>query len=624
MPDRHIEHPASLILGTAGHIDHGKTSLVQALTGIDTDRLAEEKRRGISIDLGFAHMTLPSRDRVSFIDVPGHERFVKNMLAGVGGIDAVLLVVAADEGVKPQTREHFEICRLLGITRGVIAMTKADLVTEEQLQRNIGSVDELRRGSFLEDAPVIAVSSRTGHGLDPLRKALETLASTARPAQRSDLVRMPIDRSFVSKGFGTVVTGTLWGGSLQVGDTVQIHPLGRTARVRGLQLHGAKQTAAGAGQRTAVNLSGIDHTEIERGFTLTSPDVLESSKTVHAVVRWLSESATPSRREEVLFYAGTSEVPCRVRVLQLEYRDEQALVQLDLAGPALVLPGDRYVLRRPSPAETIGGGTVIDAFPPKKLSRTKASARAAKLLEGNLAARVEVFASERENGRTLGELRRLTGKTTAQIQGTVSTARELVFDQVTTRILTRSWLNRKRALLLEWLKDFHAKNPSLSGAPISAARLRLEPALATFVLRDFPAVQQRGDVIALADHKVQVNREDTAALRRIETTFRAAGYQPAHPREILREVTSNLEAGARLLEQLVKEGRLVRISEGLVFHADVIAHIRNSLAQHKGRRFSVPEFKEWTQVSRKYAIPLLEYLDHHHITQRQGDARVVL
>ncbi|HEX4167728.1 MAG TPA: selenocysteine-specific translation elongation factor [Bryobacteraceae bacterium] len=620
-----MNSPGSLIVGTAGHIDHGKTSLVRALTGVDTDRLQEEKRRGISIDLGFAHFTLPSGREVSFVDVPGHERFVKNMLAGVGGIDAVLLTVAADEGVKPQTREHFDICRLLDLDRGLIVMTKADLVTPEQMGSSVAAVEGLRRNSFLAEAPIIPFSSATKAGLDRLLDALESLVDKPKKGARSDTMRLPIDRSFVLKGFGTIVTGTLWGGSLRVGDTVRIHPLNRDVRVRGLQTHGMATPAVSAGQRAAVNLSGIDHTEVKRGFVLTLPDALAPTKTLHVVMNWLVPHAEqPSPREDLLLYAGTSEITAGMRTLEGEYREGQSLVQLDLSEGALLLPGDHFVVRRPSPPQTIGGGTVTDAFPPKKLSRGKAAARLRKLHKGDLVSQLELFTSERENGRSLDELGRLTGRSAAQILAAVSGSQVLIVDEASRRILTRDWLARRRNALVTWLEAFHARNPALPGAQVAAARLGLEHSLASFVWRDFAAVQQRGDLIALAGYQPQVNKHEAAALLRIEQHFRSAGYQPASPAEVLRDLGTDPEIGRRLLERLIKDGRLVRITDTLVFHTDVITHIRTSLAVHRGRRFSIPEFKGWTQISRKYAIPLLEYFDHQHVTRREGDNRIVL
>jgi selenocysteine-specific elongation factor len=360
MSDSHLNAPRDIVIGTAGHIDHGKTSLVRALTGMDTDRLAEEKRRGISIDLGFAHLPLPGGKCVSFVDVPGHERFVRNMLAGACGIEAVLLVIAAEESVKPQTREHFDICRLLGVTSGIVVLTKCDLATPEQLAVTRAAVDHLRSGSFLATAPVIETSSVTRHGFARLMDAFEQLIDAKTSRITGGLARLPLDRSFALKGFGTIVTGTLWSGALRVGDMVQLHPSGQEARIRGLQIHGKAVQVATAGQRTAVNLSGSEHSKIGRGFVLTHPNSLESTRSVEASIDWLSNAGTPGAHENFLLHIGTSEITARIQTLS------PTLIRLKLAEPIIALPGDRFVLRRPSPAQTIGGGSVVDAFPPSR------------------------------------------------------------------------------------------------------------------------------------------------------------------------------------------------------------------------------------------------------------------
>ncbi len=623
MSDSITEAPQGIVVGTAGHIDHGKTSLVHALTGIDTDRLAEEKRRGISIDLGFAHLTLPSGRLISFVDVPGHERFIRNMLAGAAGIEAVVLIVAADEGVKPQTVEHFDICRLLGIKRGIIVLTKIDLAAPEQLAAAHDAIDRLRSGSFLSNAPVIEMSAVTREGLPQLQKALEHLE--CKKANVTGFIpRLPIDRSFALKGFGTVVTGTLSRGSLRVGDTVALLPGHINARIRGLQVHGGPVTVAKAGQRTAVNLSGIGHSEIQRGFVLTCPDSIELTANIQAAVAWLAASELPDGREDFLLHIGTSEVPARVKILSTEPNARRSFVQLNLAEPVVALPDDHFVLRRPSPSQTIGGGTVLDPFPPKRLNRAKAVGRLERFLDADFGVRLELLVEEKDKGRTVKELVRLTGKTVDEIKAALAHTSKLLSVDAAGRIVSRAWLGHRRELVIEWLKTFHNQHASLEGAPIAQARLGLEAPLAHFVLSNFPAIRIAGDIVALSTHKPQVTNQQALALSRIEQEFRNAGYQPQSPADVLRVAASDPKTARSLLETLIKTGRLIRVSNDLVFHAEVVAHIRNSLAVHKGRRFSVPEFKEWTQISRKYAIPLLEYLDHQRVTKREGDSRVVL
>ncbi len=622
MSDSNMSARGGIVVGTAGHIDHGKTSLVRALTGIDTDRLAEEKRRGISIDLGFAQLTLPDGDHISFVDVPGHERFIRNMLAGAGGIEGVLLIVAANESVKPQTREHFEICRLLGIERGIVVITKTDLAGSEQLAATRAEVRQLTAGSFLANAPLIPVSAVTGAGLDALVSALQELSRAPTSRSANGLARLPLDRSFSLKGFGTVVTGTLWNGSLRVGDTVQLQPTSREARIRGLQVHGEPVQVAVAGERTAVNLSGVDHSRLQRGLVLTSPKTLEPTRIIHAYVDWLEGMGLPGRGEDFFLHLGTSETTTHIKILSSE--GSRSLLQLDLTQPVLALPGDRFVLRRPSPSETAGGGSVIDAFPPRRLSRSKAAARLKRLVATDFAGRLSIFVEEKENGRTLGQLVHLTGRASDEIAFAVRQTPHLLLIEAEQRVVSRAWLWRRRDLLVEWLKAFHTKNASLPGAPVVQARLGLDSALAHFVFSSFPAIRFEGDLVALATHRVQVSDREALALQSLEQAFRSAGYQPANASDTLRSTAVDAASGRGLLEKLIKRGRLVRVSDELIFHADVIAHIRNSLAAHKGRRFSVPEFKEWTQISRKYAIPLLEYLDHQRVTRRDGDSRVVL
>ncbi|HEY7212234.1 MAG TPA: selenocysteine-specific translation elongation factor [Bryobacteraceae bacterium] len=609
MSDSNMIRRGGIVIGTAGHIDHGKTSLIGALTGVDTDRLAEEKRRGISIDLGFAHLDLAGGRRVSFVDVPGHERFIRNMLAGAAGIEAVLLIIAADESVKPQTREHFEICRLLGIERGLVVLTKCDLASPAQILAAEAATRQMTTGSFLENARILPVSAVTGAGLDALRDALASLGAQPSARDVSGFARLPLDRSFSLKGFGTIVTGTLTSGRLQVGDTVQIQPIGHTARIRGLQVHGAPVPTAFAGERTAVNLSGIDHSDLRRGFTLLSPAGLEPTKLIQASLMRL-DAEDFDAREDMLLHIGTAEVAARLRPLS---SGDPLFVQLNLREPVLALPGDRFILRRPSPPQTIAGGSVIDVFPPR-LSRAKAAARLAQLQRSELGKRLSRIVDERENGRTLPDLVRLTGRTQSEIRAAVTSAPQLLLVETAQRVVTRAWIARARDRVLSLLEKFHAAQPSAPGAPLAHVRLGLETQLAQFVLTGFSAVRIEGDTVALATHRARTSPQEAAALAQIEQKFRQAGYQPPSPAQIPRGP----------LEQLIKKGKLVRISNDLVFHADVIAHICNSLSSHKGRRFSVPEFKDWIQISRKYAIPLLEFLDHQRVTKREGDLRVIL
>ena len=622
MPEPSQPLARNLIVGTAGHIDHGKTTLIHALTGTDTDRLAEEKRRGISIDLGFAHLNFPDNFVISFIDVPGHERFIKNMLAGVGGIHAVMLIVAADEGPKPQTYEHFEICRLLGITEGLVVLTKIDNATHVQQQEANRAIASLVRGSFLEANPVFPVSARTGQGMAQLTAALQQLAGRSQTLPSDRLARVPIDRVFAAKGFGTVVTGTLQGAPLRTGDAVRLHPNAQEARVRGLQVHGCTVDRARPGERTAVNLSGIDHSELGRGVVLTQRNELMPTSLFDANVEWLANTEIPTSREHFLLYAGTAEIPAQLKVVPTG-PGEKSKARLWLSQPTLLLPGDRFILRRPSPPATVAGGVLLDPFPPARLNRIKILKRLRILEAASLAGRLHLLTSERLEGRGISDLVRVTVQPAAVIRAAIEHDSSLVLIRPIERVLTARWIEAARAKLVAWLREYHAQNPSQPGAPVAQARLDLEPEIAA-VIFESPVLKIAGDAVALATHRSQSNPEQTKLLAQLEQAFRQAGFAPPLPADILKAAGLDPTKGRVFVEVLIKNQRLVRVSDNVIFHADVLAHIRTSLARHRGRQFSIPEFKEWTRISRKYAVPLLEYLDRQHVTRRQGDARVIL
>jgi selenocysteine-specific elongation factor len=540
------------------------------------------------------------------------------MLAGAAGIAAVLLIVAADESVKPQTREHFEICRLLGIQHGMVVLTKADLASAERIARTQQDVRELCAGSFLENVPLVCVSAKSGMGLDELRAQLMQLAATIRPRDKDGQARLPVDRSFALKGWGTVVTGTLASGSLRIGETVLIHPERREGRIRGLQVHGRPVEEAIAGERTAVNLSGIDHAEIRRGAVLTHKGPLDSSKLLDVSLDWISERELPSRRERFILHMGTAERTAVVKVL------EAPLARVWLGEPVLAFPGDRFVLRLPSPTETVAGGSIVDAFPPKRLQRAKTISRLRALVSSSASERIEFLVKEGANGRRLQDLARLTALSAGDVRNAIAGNAKLVWAEAAQRVLTREWIEEKREKLLLLLRNFHLKNPAAAGLPIAVARLDLEPALAAAVFDGFSSIRIQGDTVSLATHRARFSPEEQRGMERIEVAFRQAGFQPPAPEDVPKITGTDAKKARALLETLLKNERLVRISDGMIFHADVVSHIRKSLATHKGKKFSVPEFKEWTQISRKYAIPLLEYLDRQHVTRREGDARVIL
>jgi len=592
-----------IIVGTAGHIDHGKTALVRALTGVDTDRLKEEKARGISIDLGFAHLDLPTANgarRVAFVDVPGHERFVRNMLAGVTGIDLVLFVVAADESIKPQTREHFDICRLLGLRRGIVALTKSDLVDADLLGLVRLEIEEFVAGSFLEGAPVHAVSAVTGQGIADLKAAL---ARAAPPAKPRDLpFRLPIDRAFTIAGFGAVVTGTTVAGSVRVEHEVEIYPTGRRARVRGLQTHGAAAKEAHAGERTAVNLAGIDVDRLARGMVLAAPGKFAPARVVDAKIDLLASA--PRKLDRVHFHALSFETTARVIALG------DGFARLRLADPVLLLPGDRFILRRFSPVETVGGGTVIDTDPPR-LKRTSTVARLTEFAAASRAEQIRLRIAEAPFGLSLAALE-AKGYTAAEIAGTP------LVDPARVKAL--------RAKLAAAVQAFHVANPLLPGIPKEELRSREMPAAPPALFESLLSVDLvlEGDTVRLRSHNLQLKADEDLALAKIEEAFRAAGLAVPASGEVLAKCGVELNRAKSLLAILLRGGRLIRVSADLIYHSDAVGQLRALLAARRGQRFRVGEFKDWTQVSRKFAIPLLEYLDRERVTRRDGDSRIVL
>ena len=615
------------IVGTAGHIDHGKTSLVKALTGIDADRLEEEKRRGITIDLGFAHLQLTPALRLGFVDVPGHERFVKNMLAGVGGIDLVLFVIAADESIKPQTREHFDICRLLGIPRGVIALTKADLVDADILGLVRLEVEEMVQGSFLEGAAMVPVSSATGAGLDDLRRELALAAEAAPGKSAGGYFRLPIDRVFSVKGFGTVVTGTLISGSVTKEQSVEVYPRERLLRVRGVQVHDKPAERAVAGQRTAVNLADIEPAELSRGDVLSEPGKFHPVTRIDCRLQLLPSAKPLKHRAPIHFHAGTAEIGGEVRLLNgatLLDPGAAALVRIVLKQPALLLPGDRFIIRMFSPVITIGGGVVIDL--PSNPRTTGAAQRLAALEASDDAGRIALLVRESEFGVDGKALVARTGMTEARLKAAV--ARTKLTALADSWYVDPEWFQAARGKLVAAVRKFHRENPLVPGIAKQDLRGRVMARVPPFVLDALLAAAAElvveGETVRLKTHTVVLQEDEERALAAIERTFESAGLAVPAMAEALAASGVESKRARTLLEALVKKKRLVRINAELVFHASALERLRQILAPRKSQQFGVGEFKEWTGISRKYAIPLLEYLDREHITRREGDRRLIL
>ena len=621
----------NIIVGTAGHIDHGKTALVKALTGIDADRLEEEKRRGITIDIGFAHLQLTPALRLGFVDVPGHERFVKNMLAGVGGIDLVLFVIAADESIKPQTREHFDICRLLGIRQGVVALTKSDLVEPDILELVRLEVEEFVAGSFLDGAPVVPVSSVTGAGMAQLRQALERAAAAVPEKSAAGHFRLPLDRAFTVKGFGTVVTGTLISGAVHKEQEVELYPTGRRLRVRGVQVYGAAAGEARAGQRTALNLADIEPAELARGMVLAAPGTFRTVTQVDSRLELLPSSKPLKQRAPVHFHAGTAEIEAQVRLLEgapVLQPGASCWARIALREPALLLPGDRFIIRMFSPVVTIGGGVVLDIAGKRYRKSDPVAERLRTLAEAPAAARLALLVRESKYGMDVADLVARMGLTEPEIAEAAAGAPVAAFTHPQRWFVDRAWLESARERLLRAVREFHKKNPLLPGIPKQDLRGRELPDSPPFLIDAILAQEKQiaveGENVRLASHKLVLKQDEEQARAAIERAFEQAGLAvPALP-DVLAKSGVEAARARSLLQILLREKRLIRVTDDLVFHHSAMEKLRAMLAAHKAARFSVGAFKDWTGISRKYAIPLLEYLDRERVTRREGDERVVL
>jgi len=635
-PSREAPRPRHVVVGTAGHIDHGKTSLVKALTGIDTDRLPEEKARGITIDLGFAFFEEPDGLTVEIVDVPGHERFVKNMLAGVGGIDLALLVVAADEGVMPQTREHLAICQLLRIKSGLVALTKADLVEPDWLELVREDVAALVRGTFLEGAPVIPVSSRTGQGLDELRRTLGALARRVEPRRTDHLPRLPIDRVFTVKGFGTVVTGTLTAGRFAVDDRVEIFPKGIVTRIRGLQTHGRPVAEAFAGQRTAINFQGVERTAVERGDVVGVAGSLVASLVVDGTLELLADAPRPLRtRDRVRFHAGTSEIMARVLLLDVPELapGQRAFARFRLEAPLVAVPGDRFVIRSYSPIVTIGGGTVLDVAPARR-RRAALVAHLALLERGTPEEVVE------EQVRQVG----VAGVRVGALSGRVPIAPGalpglLAALEQAGRVVAieRDWvvhaesLARLRTAVLAALEQYHRANPLKAGMPREELRGRVggpeEKVFAHLLagLEAEGAIRAERDKVRLATHEVRLTPEQQRVVERIERAYLEAEAAPPSPAEALARAGIAGDEEHELFQLLVDARKLVRVKESLYFHAQALETIQAKVVSLLKERKEIGpgDIKDLLGISRKYAIPLLEHLDARRVTTRVGEKRVL-
>ena len=628
-----------IILGTAGHIDHGKTSLIKALTGINTDRLKEEQLRGITIELGFASMDLPNGQHLGIVDVPGHEKFVKTMVAGATGIDMVVMVIAADEGIMPQTREHMEICTLLNIRHGLVVLTKSDMVDEEWLELVTEDVRSFTTGSFLENFPILPVSSITGQGIPGLIQALETLSASIPDRSTTNLFRLPVDRVFTMKGFGTVITGTLISGMIHVGDSVMIYPSGVTSKVRGIQVHNAGVEQAVSGMRTAINFQGLEKASINRGDVLSSPNALTSSFMVDIGLHYLKSNKKPVKnRTRIRFHTGTSEVLGNLILLDSEELSpgSTTAAQLRLDAPVAVVKDDRFVIRSYSPIRTIGGGSILNPIPQKhKRFKPEVFTGIQKLVDLSPEEVLTHHAQEAGyQGISFSDLRIMTNtsdkKLDASIQRLLSDKVLLIIDREQRVYIHRICFEQLFAEAGSLLKAFHKTNPLKLGMPKEELKSRLPPQISsklfTLMIQQMAKtgqVVQEENMIRLAAHTVSLGQDQTDIRQKILDAYQQNGLTPPYFKEFCKTQCLDETQSKQVLHVLVDEGLIVRIKDDLYFHQEAITMIKKKLVEFLNvhGEITTPQFKDMTGASRKFVIPIIEYFDARNVTIRVGDIR---
>jgi selenocysteine-specific elongation factor len=628
-----------IILGTAGHIDHGKTALIKALTGINTDRLKEEKRRGITIELGFAFLDLPGGQRLGIVDVPGHEKFVKNMVAGATGIDIVAMVIAADEGVMPQTREHMEICSLLDVRHGLVVLTKTDLVDEEWLELVVEDIRDFVKGTFLEDAPIVPVSSVTGAGIPEFIKTLDELSAKLSGRPPSSLFRLPVDRVFTMKGFGTVITGTLISGQVQVGDMVMLYPSGIASKVRGLQVHNQSVAKAEAGMRTAINFQGLEKAVVNRGDVLSNPGALKPSYMIDVSMNYLGSNKKPLKnRTRARFHAGTSEV---LGIVVLVDREElppgqTALAQIRLDSPVALIKDDRFVIRSYSPVRTIGGGNVLNPIPQK---HKRFRPDVIEGLEGLMTHDSEEIISYHVQesgyqGLAYADLKIMTSLHEKQLQQMVQNllSKRLIIlaDRENQTYIHQKSFDTFKEETSEYLSGFHKANPLKTGMSKEELKSKfpavLSPKLFNLMLSQMikdNTVVSEDNSVRLASHKVSLGGDQADIRDKVLSAYRDNGLTPPYLKELKQTFDIEESLAKDVVALLMDQGLIVKAKEDLYFYADAVKNLQQKLVEYlkSHGEISTPQFKEMTGVSRKYLIPLIEYFDAQNVTIRIGDIR---
>ncbi|NLD35655.1 MAG: selenocysteine-specific translation elongation factor [Desulfatiglans sp.] len=628
-----------VILGTAGHIDHGKTSLIRAITNIDTDRLKEEKARGITIELGFAHLMLPSGQLLGIVDVPGHERFVKHMVAGATGVDLVAMVIAADEGIMPQTKEHLEICQLLSVKHGLVVLTKRDMVDDEWAGLVREDVTQYLKGTFLENAPILEVSSVTGLGIESLIQTIDRMVAGIPERNSGNFFRLPVDRVFTMKGFGTVVTGTTASGSISVGDEVTIYPQELTSRIRGIQVHNKDAENVSAGLRTAINIQGMEKAQIERGNILAAKDTLKPTFMIDVELDLLASSPRPLKnRAKARFHAGTAEIISTVILLDRDVlnQGERCFAQIRLDEPVTVLRGDRYIIRSYSPVRTIGGGRVLNPLPLKKKRFSEGVLADLELLNsGDPLVQIEQFVKMgRYTGKDAKEIQFLANlgkkKVDEALKVLSAQKRIIQYSKESGLFIHEEFLGDATKDFLTILSEYHERNPLKAGILKEELRSRTEgttnPRLFNFIVAQqsgLGAVVIENELLRLNDHRVTLANDQKEIRERIEGIYLRAKLQPPYFKEVNSEFPG--AKGSDILGILLKEGILIKVKEDLYFHKKAIDELKERLIAFlkKNNEINPTQFKDMTGTSRKYSIPLIEYFDHEQLTVRVGDNRIL-
>ncbi|MBW1615925.1 MAG: selenocysteine-specific translation elongation factor [Deltaproteobacteria bacterium] len=630
-----------IILGTSGHIDHGKTSLIKALTGVDTDRLKEEKERGITIELGFASLTLPNGRRLGVIDVPGHEKFIKNMVAGATGIDLVAMIIAADEGIMPQTEEHMEICSLLGIKHGIVALTKIDMVDKEWLDLVVGEISEFTKGTFLENAPIVPVSSATGEGIKEFATALEGIAKKIPERAYLNKFRLPIDRVFTMKGFGTVITGTVIAGKVKTGDSISIYPPNIISKVRGIQVHNESVSEAGAGTRCAINFQGLEKSLLSRGYVVSEKDFLKPSYMTDVKLNYLKSAKKPLKSNiKVRFHTGTIETMANLVLLDKEKLDpgDSCLAQIRFYTPIATIKQDSFVIRSYSPVKTIGGGIILNPIAKKLKLEAKDKISALKEAFEKDAADILLFHLKEAGhvGLAMSDMIIMTNISEKKLDSVLakylSSRTVILLDKENRIYLHKEALEALIEGARKRLEVFHKDNPLKEGILKEELKSKIlydiKPKLFNLILNSMiknKIIALNKDIVRLAEHKISLLADQKKIKENILKDYEKNGLTPAYAKDLIERFKINAKDSKELFAMLVKDKLLIKAKENLYFNANSVNILKENLIKflQDNNEITAAQFKEIAKVPRKYLIPLLEYFDSSGVTIRVGDKRVL-